>query len=300
MPAGEVLDLYQPPMDVTRYHGDAFPQWWPNFGPGIGAGFLGAKVVPQPETVWYEPEVEIAPAELHLSFDPDNIWWKRVCELTALAAERWQGKAVVGYTDIGGNLDILASLRTTEKLLMETFDAPEEIDRLASEVTKHWLLYFEELHKLTDAAGRGHSTWAGIWSAGRTYMLQCDFSYMISPDMFERWVLPDLTTCCEHLDHSFYHLDGPGELAHLDHLCNMPELNGIQWIPGAGQKPPVDWPEVIDKIISSGKLCQIFGSAEDALKIVRRHGGKGFQFGVGGTDGWSDKKIADFLAEIQK
>ncbi len=46
-------------------------------------------------------------------------------------------------------------------------------------------------------------------------MLQCDFAYMISPQMFERFVLPDLTACCEALEHGFYHLDGKGQIRHL-------------------------------------------------------------------------------------
>ena len=39
---------------------------------------------------------------------------------------------------------------------------------------------------------RGTDTWAPIWAPDRTYMLQSDFAYMISPSMFERFVVPDL------------------------------------------------------------------------------------------------------------
>jgi hypothetical protein len=55
---------------------------------------------------------------------------------------------------------------------------------------------------------------------------------MISPQMFERFVLPDLLACCEFLDYAFYHLDGKGQLPHLNMLLALERLRGIQWVPG--------------------------------------------------------------------
>jgi 5-methyltetrahydrofolate--homocysteine methyltransferase len=66
-------------------------------------------------------------------------------------------------------------------------------------------------------------------------MLSSDFSYLIGPAMFDEFVKPGLADSCRRLPHSFYHLDGPGQLAHLDSLLAIAELDGIQWVPGAGQ-----------------------------------------------------------------
>ncbi len=63
-----VVDLYEPLFAAQHYHGDAFPHWWINFGPGIMAGFVGAKVnsVSDPsETVWFTPAQE---SRLHIGF----------------------------------------------------------------------------------------------------------------------------------------------------------------------------------------------------------------------------------------
>jgi 5-methyltetrahydrofolate--homocysteine methyltransferase len=120
-------------------------------------------------------------------------------------------------------------------------------------------------------------------------MLQSDFSYMISPAMFERFVLPDLMECCEALDHPFYHLDGKGEIPHLDHLLSIQRLKGIQWVPGDGQPPPDCWLPLLQRIRTGGKLCQVSVSPQGALRIVRELGGRGFLF-------W----IADWGAEFQE
>jgi hypothetical protein len=116
---------------------------------------------------------------------------------------------------------------------------------------------------------------------GSGYMLQSDFSYMISPRMFERLVLPDLTACCDTLDYAFYHLDGKGQVKHLDMLLAIERLRGIQWIPGDGAPPPEEWIPLLKRIRHGGKLCQLYVTPEGALKIARELGGKGFAFCIG-------------------
>jgi 5-methyltetrahydrofolate--homocysteine methyltransferase len=283
MPADELIGRCEAHLACERYYGDAMPKIWINFGPGIMAGFLGGRVVRDERTIWFEPADPESPApvtDLRPAYDPDNVWWRRVRELTAVAARRWNGRVLVGHTDLGGNLDILASLRTTEGLLTDLVDHPEHVDRSIAEITRLWLRYYDELTEVLAPTEQGTTPWAPIWSPGRTYMLQCDFSCMISEEMFARWVMPDLTACCDRLDHAFYHLDGPGALRHLDPLLSIERLRGIQWIPGAGAAPADEWPEVRGRIRQAGKLCQINVSAEGARKVIREHGGAGFALGI--------------------
>ena len=229
MPADEVIARITPHLETMRYYGDAYPRWWVNFGPGIMAGFLGAQVHSVEETVWFEPVERQPIADLHPILDPDNIWWRRVVDLTAAAARAWGDRVQVGHTDLGGNLDILASLRTTEGLLYDLYDAPDEVERLAGEITALWICYYDALYDVIAPVCRATTPWAPIWSPGKTYMLQCDFSYMISPAMFERFVMPDLVACCDHLDHAFYHLDGR-EADPSGYVALYRErLQGIQW-----------------------------------------------------------------------
>lgn len=286
VPADEIVDRYAPLFAATHYYGDAFPSWWVNLGPGIMAGFLGSMVhsVCEPqETVWFSPPPgtpSAAISDLVFDYDPQNLWLQRAAAFTQAIVERWQGRLVAGHTDLGGNLDILASFRSTEGLLFDLVDRPAEVERLVAQITALWLRYYDELDALIRPACRGTSCWSPLWSPGKTYMLQCDFSYMISPAMFERFVLPDLATCCAHLDHGFYHLDGKGEIPHLDLLLSIPRLRGIQWIPGDGQPPPEQWLPLLKRIRDGHKLCQVFVNPEGARQIVRNLGGKGFLLAI--------------------
>jgi 5-methyltetrahydrofolate--homocysteine methyltransferase len=295
-PVDEVLDHYQAHLERRYFHGDAWPRWWPNFGPGIAAGFLGAKVHPVPGTVWFEPAERGPIEELELAHDAGSPWWERVNALTRRAVERWGGQVTVGHTDLGGNLDILASLRTTEQLLFDVSDAPREVARLIGETTRFWLRYYDELYAIIREGKRGTTPWAPIWSPGRCYMLQSDFAYMISPQMFERFVLPDLAACCEKLDHGFYHLDGKGQIKHLDMLLSLGRLRGIQWIPGGGQPPAEEWLPLLKRIRDGGKRCQLYVTADGARTIVRELGGRGFALYV--VNWMSPAQAEEFLRAL--
>jgi 5-methyltetrahydrofolate--homocysteine methyltransferase len=295
-PVDAVLDCYERRLEATRYHGDAFPKWWPNFGPGIVAGFLGAEVHCAKDTVWFTPGADTEIAALQVAYDAGNPWWRRVRDLTAAAVERWGDRVAVAHTDLGGDLDVLASLRTTERLLYELTDAPDEVGRLARDISQLWQRYYDELSAIIQPAGRGTTPWAAIWSPAACYMLQCDFAYMLSPRMFRRFVLPTLAERCAGLDHAFYHLDGKGQLPHVDMLLGIDALRGIQWIPGDGAPPVEEWLPLLKRIRDAGKLCQLYASPEGALAIVKALGGKGFAFYI--RQEMDAPQAADYLTAL--
>jgi 5-methyltetrahydrofolate--homocysteine methyltransferase len=295
-PIDEILLHVQNSLERTAFYGDFWPRWWPNFGAGIIAAFLGASVEVDENTVWFEPLKSPGLADIHLEYAPDNFWWRWVKSITRAGVDRWGNQVQVAISDIGGNLDILASLRGTQSLLMDLYDAPEVVDRLLAEITQLWLRYYDELYDITKTANLGCSPWATMWSPGKFYMLQSDFSYMISPAMFERFVLPDLETICNHLDYSFYHLDGKGQIPHLDMLLAIENLNGVQWIPGDGTPPSEEWLPLLKRVRDAGKLCQLYVTPEGALTVARELGGKGFTFII--IDPLSPFEVEDFLKKI--
>jgi hypothetical protein len=280
--AQELLALFVPRLESTYYLGDAFPRFWPNFGPGIVAAFAGAGLQPVQDTTWFSPMSANLISDQHVVLQADDRWWQRVIRVTQAAVEAWGQQLSIGLTDLGGNLDILAHLLGTQQLLFDLIDCPEQVDRLVGETHQLWMQCFDGLYAMT-RYGRGITCWGPCWSPTQGYLLQSDFSYMISPKLFERFVLPDITAYCEVLDYPFYHLDGKGQLAHLDMLLSIDRLRGIQWVPGDGQPPTEQWLHLIQQIRRSGKLCQVYVSAQGALKILREIGGKGLLLAINET-----------------
>jgi 5-methyltetrahydrofolate--homocysteine methyltransferase len=174
-------------------------------------------------------------------------------------------------TDLGGNLDILSTFRPGEQLLLDLYDSPEQVRRLTWEAHAAWMEAYDDIDAVLRPVNPGHTAWTPIFSEPRYYMLQCDFCYMIGPDMFDGFVRPEIQAMCRKIPHAFYHLDGVGQLPHLDSLLSIPELAGVQWVPGAG-KPTCDkWPDVYARILKAGKRAQVWGPAE-LLAIERAVG----------------------------
>lgn len=299
-PVDELMDFYTQRLELISYYGDSWPKWWPNFGPGIMAGFLGANVLGKPDqrTVWFGLDKPAEYENLNFNYDPDNVWWRRIKEITAAAVERWGDRVSIAHTDLGGALDVLVSFRTGQNLLCDFIDAPDAVIGAARKINELWNRYYDELFDIIKNSGRGTTPWAPIWSPKRTYMLQCDVSYGISPKMFEKFVAPDLDDICSRLDHAFYHLDGKGQIPHLDILLSMKNLKGIQWIPGAGELQAEDWLPLLKRIRDGGKLCQVYTTQDGARKIVRELGGRGFAIQVFCWPPMNDEQIEDFLKEI--
>ena len=56
------------------------------------------------------------------------------------------------------------------------------------------------------------------------------------------------------MTHNIFHLDGKGVARHLDEILNVPEIQAIQWVQGAGADQPIlPWLPLIKKIQTAGK-----------------------------------------------
>jgi 5-methyltetrahydrofolate--homocysteine methyltransferase len=277
IPAEKVVDAWDYQLSQREFLGDAYPVIWPDFGPGVCAVSMGAIGETSEKTVWFHPPREMEFADISPEVNLDHPWIRRISDILRAAMDRWNGQALVGMTDLGGNLDILSTFRPSEQLLLDLYDRPEDVKKAAWATHEAWWKCFEHFNAILQPKNPGYSHWAGIYCEKPTYMLQCDFAYMISPQMFDEFVRPELVAACRRLDSSFYHLDGVGQLPHLDSLLAIDELDGVQWVPGDGQKSFDGWPEVYEKIQRAGKLIQFLGTFEEFQRIVDRIGSaKGF------------------------
>jgi len=251
----ELVDAHDWYLSTLRWYGDAFP-FFPmtSFGPGTIAAFLGCTPVMAEDTVWFDPPKKDIPIqELHFEVDENNPYLRRVLNVYEAAMEKWRGSVVVGMIDIGGTLDILSSFRGSENLLMDLYDEPEEVLRCVKEINKAWFEYFDKINAFIAPEAKGYSHWFNMFAEKPSYILQSDFSYMISTDMFEKFVKDELASSAQRIPNALYHMDGIGEIPHLEHLLSIDAIKAIQWVPGAGEPSLRNWDELLQKILDSGK-----------------------------------------------
>lgn len=262
----------------TIHFADSLPIAWPNLGPEIFAALYGCELEFGETTVWSRPILQ-ADGDLacpDLRPDPDNVYSRKILELTDRLIEAARGRFLVGYTDLHGGADALAALRDPQALLVDTLERPDDVRSLCDRITTDFLGLYDLYHEKLAAAGMPSTTWLPAVCRGRLHVPSCDFSCMISEASFEDLFLPGIVRECRAMDRCIYHLDGPDALRHLDRLLEVPEIRAIQWVPGAGHDSWKEWVGVYRRIQDCGKALQILavpaGELDDLFRALRPEG----------------------------
>jgi len=258
----------------TFYGGEATPVFDPSLGPDEIAVYCGGELGwsenaggGRIQTNWSKPVVTDWESFLPIKLDEENFLWKRLMEIYRRAAERMEGRMLLSPPDLHTNMDLLAALRGPEDLCADLYDAPEMIDRAMLSARA----VFPEIWKAVSAAGRMDASGygSGFYSKAGGAVLQCDFSCMISPAMFNRWVLPALEEEAEIVKHACYHWDGPGALVHFDALVASKGLHTLSYVPGEGNGDPVNHLDLYKRIQDGGKAVAVWGSP-DEIKFMHK------------------------------
>jgi len=260
--------------DIT-YYGDAFPYIFSNLGPGSLSACIGGDFVPAEHTIWFDqnPVLQDWDDLKNIRLDVNSEMWQLMVEYCRRLCEK--GSCNVSIPDLGGTLDIIASLRGTDTLLYDLYDHREEVLKSIDVVSDLWEYSYNLIVDLLAKYQKGTATWWPIWSRGRSFTLQCDFCAMISPDMYRDFVHPHIKRQTEFLDNSTFHLDGQGQIPHLDMLLSLPKLDAIQWVPGDGSPSTLDpcWHELYERIQRADKAVTLWCSStemDDYERLLKR------------------------------
>jgi len=276
----------------TYQGGEAFPFVVP-YGPVAAlAGFYGCPLeFSSNGTVWSESIADDPSGLPDLGFDATNPWWQTARRLIEAFVERADGYSV-GVPDLNGPTETLARLRGTEAFAVDFIDQPAYIRPAIEEITDTWFRYYQECNAPTERTG-GHFHWMGLWSDVTSIDLQSDFSCMISPAMFNEHFLPSIERQTRLVDRTMYHLDGPGAIKHLDALLELPELDGIQWVPGTGHEEIGQWIPLLKRIQAAGKLVLAYCTPAELETVLRELEPEGLMLATGCEDEEEGERLLD-------
>jgi hypothetical protein len=270
-----IVENYEAHFEATYFGGESLPCAFVNLGPSVVGAYLGCPLHHDERTAWQDRIIDEPSDWANVRFDADNKWWKLTKQITEALVESGQGRYFVTHTDMGDATDVMSYMRDPANLCIDLLEIPQTVYAVRDQITDLWFKLYDELFSIVQTRMTGSTSWLQIWSPGKTYTLQSDFSCMISAPMYREYVLPEVQSMAKWLDHSIYHLDGPGAIQHLDMLLEVPELHGIQWVPGAGASPAREWPDLIKKVQAAGKLLDIGVHKDDIeplLEIVSPKG----------------------------
>jgi len=248
----------------TWWGGEILPGFFPNLGPEIMTAAMGAPVEFGAHTSWSAPNLHDWADVPGLAVDLESFYWQKILDLTRLGLERGRGLFLTGLTDLHPGGDLAASLRDPQQFALDCVDSPDQVTALLSQIRPSFKACYESQYQLMLAAGQTITTsWLPAFAEGRYYIPSNDFSCMVSQTMFREYFLDELVEECEWLDHSIYHLDGPGAIRHLDALLEIEALDAIQYVIGAGKEPASRWMHVFKKAQDGGKSLHISTTIDD-------------------------------------
>ncbi len=266
------LDLVEARTEAGVFLAESFPKYEPSVGPELCATVFGAQLEFGESTSWSIPICDSCREIPRIRPNLDNAYWNTIRAMTDASLQRGNGKWITAMADLHTNGDILAALRDPQSLCLDLADDMDGVRAACDYVTESaYELMFDDLWRRIESAGQPCTTWAPFLHAGRAYVTNCDFICMISPEMFRRTILPGIVAEMRFLERNFFHLDGPGALRHLDDLLAQPELDGLQWIYGAGHGPAANWIDVYRRTQAAGKCLQLVVDNLDDARAVAEH-----------------------------
>jgi len=262
----------------TLFGGEALPVWNAGY-PGLASipTMLGCPFKLDMHTGWHDP----------LLTDPDgfNIRSLRLNEshpaylyhmnVIKRAAQESAGKSIPSMGAFMHGGDTLAAVRGTEQLLIDCIDRPEAVRDAEDWLMEMWCDFYDRTYAAVNGPIRGSACWMELWAPDKTYTVSNDFSYNISPAMYRELFLPAIERQIEFLDYSIYHVDGVEAFHHVDALCEVPRLQALQIVPGAGKPGPLHYMDVLKKVQTAGKNLHISIPSEEvkpALECLSARG----------------------------
>ena len=262
----------------TFFGGEALPIWSGGY-PGHTAipNFLGCPLSLDMTTGWWDPVLrdENSLDYRSLRIDESHPDYEFNFRMLRRAAQESAGRCLPSIGAFGGCGDTLAAVRGTTRLLLDCVERPEEVGAAELYLMAMWCDFYDRCYATIHEAAQGSTCWFPLWSPGRFYAAQNDFSYNISPRMFEEIFIPALEQQTRFLDHCVYHVDGVNAFVHVGALCELSRLQALQILPGAGKPSPLHYLDVLRQVQWAGKNLHIGldpVEVEPALSVLSARG----------------------------
>ena len=270
MPVEEAAKVIEQAYLSVSFLGDAFPVFYMR-PTGVLGAYIGQSwgINQNLGTVWFNKTNQTLEEIADSTINMNNPLLERSIALTEAAQKCFNGNIAIGFPDFGGVFDILASMYDPNELLPDLYDDEEAVKKAANGIFECLKSAIKLFESHIDIQGLlGYTCWATMLSQKPYYVMQNDFSAMIGPKMFDDYYLPILREESRMVDRTFYHLDGPGAVCHLDSIVSVDEIAGVQWVNGAGAAGLDQWPDIYRKIIAKNKLCQVFINGANELHYI--------------------------------
>lgn len=243
--------------------GDSIPNFWSSLGTHEIASYCGYEIQwgEVGDTNWCKQSHQELREQFPIQIAQEGFWFQRAVEMYRRAREIFQGRLIPFSPDFHTNLDLLLSIRGDANLCMDTYDCPEDIEKGLEYALEVFRTLWDMFKKESGCEEYGY--YYDLFSLKPTTSLACDFSAMISTEMFHRFALPSLLHESELVgERTIYHWDGPAAIKHREELVSIPNLHTFRYVPTPGTYHS-QFIELYQYCQSKGKSICFTGSPEE-------------------------------------
>lgn len=251
-----------------EYPADALPIAVPNLGLDIFPALYGCPLQFNASgDAWTQPILKNLDQAAALKLDWHHPYLACLHEITDAMLAIGQGRFITAMPNWLAGGDALAALRDPMNLAVDLMRRPDQVIAVLEQIEADSFGVYDQFYQKLRAASQPVTSWLPLFCDGRFDILSNDFSCLISPDLFRKVFLPGIARRCQRLDHSIYHLDGPGALRHLESILSLPELDALQWVPGTGKEGFKHWVTVYQQAQAAHKAVLVY-CTPDELELV--------------------------------
>jgi len=267
-------NLFTDLFDNTLYLAEAFPGAvlpWGSLLCYLAVQCGGEYEYDEIGSAWIKPLADIYERK-NLVFNENHEVIDKLNAIYEKLAEALKNKAFINPPCTIEPITTLSLFRDTDQLCLDLTDRPAQVKETIKKMSDIYIDGYDYYYKKLKKLGYGDtSSWYNTMGPdGKVDDCQCDFAVLLSPDMFEEFVVPSLCQTTDYFDYNLYHLDGTCQMRFLDQIASIPRINGIQWNPETTAGPPSEWIDAFKRIQEKNLGLHIWCPSISEAKILTK------------------------------
>jgi hypothetical protein len=225
-------------------------------------------------TIWFEPFAVDFDRPPPFRNAPDDPWWEKHARLYGrVAAFAGRDDFLLGQPCLLPANDLIALHMGTEAFLVALLDHPRWMRDAITAGARDLLAAHR---RLADRVKERHEFWYGnagwmpFWAPEPYLATQSDVSCLLSPELFDEFVVPELEIYGRAFGRLWYHLDGGDARQHLPRLLTLPYVRVVQYTPRPSEPP--NGPAHLDfyrRVQAAGRILHLALPPQNVEPLIR-------------------------------
>jgi hypothetical protein len=222
------------------------------------------------DTMWAKPHLKDWADLDTIGFDPGNLWFLKLLEVTDEVVEYSGGRFPVGMPLLRGPGDVASALRGVNNFCLDVVSEPDKLGALLDVCAETYLQVTRALfEKCTQWQGGYFEQLRHLWAPGYCCQTQADVSSLLSPDHYRELLLPRDARVLGTYDYCFIHLHSSSRHV-LDDILGINPLAAVQLSADVGGPGPLELLEDFEKVLARTRLIiQADGNESSPAEIVQ-------------------------------